>query len=64
MDEEALLRQLQAGDERVLEVLLDRYGSDVYAVVARVLESTATPHDIEELRASTKRHRAPSRRAI
>lgn len=48
-----LLRRMQAGDDKALGLLMNKYGSYVYRVIANVLLTSGTPSDAEELTSDT-----------
>ena len=48
-----LLRRMQAGDDKALGQLMNKYGSYVYRVIANVLLTSGTPSDAEELTSDT-----------
>lgn len=48
-----LLCRMQAGDDKALELLMDKYGSYVYRVIANVLLNAGSASDAEELTSDT-----------
>ena len=48
-----LLRRMQAGDDKALGQLMNKYGGYVYRVIANVLLTSGTPSDAEELTSDT-----------
>lgn len=48
VSEEGLTTRLKARDPVALEILMDRYGSNVYHFVRRILETKGSREDIEE----------------
>ena len=48
-----LLRRMQAGDDKALGQLMNKYGGYVYRVIANVLLTSGTPLDAEELTSDT-----------
>lgn len=48
-----LLRRMRAGDDKALGLLMNKYGSYVYRVIANVLLTSGTPSDAEELTSDT-----------
>lgn len=48
-----LICRMQAGDDKALELLMDKYGSYVYRVIANVLLNAGSASDAEELTSDT-----------
>ena len=48
-----LLCRMQAGNDKALELLMDKYGSYVYRVIANVLLNAGSASDAEELTSDT-----------